>query len=183
MPESAFRAYAESKGFHPQTLQRWLDWPAADRLALAELAFALKIGDNQLRDFMDWCEEIALRDGITMAALLTGKAVNDIATDPRLGRADRVKKIKEWLRRLRFPRLAQTEDEIQGKIRALKLQPEIRLSVPPGLEGGRLEIHFSVTNQEDFTRLAEKLSAAAASSSSGEIFALLGGGTASSAAS
>lgn len=146
-----------------------------DRLALAELALALKIGDNQLRDFMDWCEEIALRDGVTMAALLTGKAVDDIATDPRLGRADRVKKIKEWLRRLRFPRLAQTEDEIQGKIRALKLQPEIRLSVPPGLESGKLEIHFSVTNQADFKRLADKLVAAAESSASGEIFALLGG--------
>lgn len=175
MSESAFRDYAESKGFHPQTLKRWLDWPAADRLALAELAMALKIGDNQLRDFMDWCEEIGLRDGVTMAALLTGKAVDDIATDPRLGRADRVKKIKEWLRRLRFPRLAQTEDEIHGQIRALKLQPEIRVSVPPGLEGGRLEIHFSVTNQEDFKRLAKKLSAAADSGASGEIFALLGG--------
>lgn len=175
MSESAFRGYAESKGFHPQTLKRWLEWPAADRLALAQLALALKIGDNQLRDFMDWCEEIALRDGVTMAALLTGKELDNIATDPRLGRADKVKKIKEWLRRLRFPRLAQTEDEIHGKIRALKLQPEIRVSVPPGLEGGRLEIQFSVSNREEFKRLAEKLAAAAESSASGEIFALLGG--------
>ena len=183
MSESAFRGYAESKGFHPQTLARWHSWPVADRLALAELALALKIGENQLRDLMDWSEEIVLRDGITVAALLTGKAVDDIATDPRLGRADKVKKIKESLRRLRFPRLAQIEDEIQSKIRALKLQPEIRVSVPPGLEGGRLQIEFSVTNQMDFKRLAEKLSVAADSSAIGEIFALLGGtaGTSESA--
>ena len=106
---------------------------------------------------MDWSEEIALRDGIAIAAIFAGKAVDDIATDPRLGRADKVKRIKESLRRLRFPRLARTEDEIQGKIHALKLQPEIRVTVPSGLEGGRLQIEFSVTNQQDFKRLADKL--------------------------
>ncbi len=61
-----------------------------------------------------------------------------------------MKRIKESLRRLRFPRLAQTEDEIHGKIRALKLQPEIRMTVAPGLEGGRLQIEFTVTNQSGF---------------------------------
>ena len=113
---------------------------------VAKLALDLKIGENQLRDLMDWSEEIALRDGIAIAAIFAGKVIDDIATDPRLGRADKVKRIKESLRRLRFPRLAQTEDEIHDKIRALKLQPEIRVTVPPGLEGGRLQIEFSVTN-------------------------------------
>jgi len=175
MSESAFRSFAESKGFHAQTLSRWLNWPAADRLALAELALALKIGENQLRDLMDWSEEIALRDGGTIAAIFGGKAIDDIATDPRLGRADKVKKIKESLRRLRFPRLAQAEDEIHSKIRALKLQPEIRVTVPPGLEGGRMQIEFSATNQQDLKRLAEKLVRAAESNVSSELFALLGG--------
>jgi len=147
----------------------------ADRLALAKLALDLKIGENHLRDLMDWSEEIAWRDGVAIAAIFAGKALNDIATDPRLGRADKVKRIKESLRRLRFPRLAQTEDAVQGKIRALKLQPEIRVTVPPGLEGGRVQIEFSVTNQQDFKRLAEKLAAAAETSCTSEIFALLGG--------
>jgi len=175
MSEIAFRSFAESKGFHASTLSRWLSWHAADRIALAKLALDLKISENHLRDLMDWSEEIALRDGIVIAAIFAGKAVDDIATDPRLGRADKVKKIKENLRRLRFPRLARTEDEIQGKIRALKLQPEIRVTVPPGLEGGRLQIEFSVTNRQDLKRLADKLAAAAESDFTGEIFTLLSG--------
>ena len=175
MSESAFQSFAAAKGFHPQTLARWLSWPAEDRGVLAKLALDLKIGENQLRDLMDWSEEIALRDGIAMAAIFAGKAVDDIATDPRLGRADKVKRIKESLRRMRFPRLVQVEDEIHGKIRALKLQPEIRVNVPPGLEGGRLQIEFSVTNQQEFKLLAEKLAAAAETTFSHEIFALLGG--------
>jgi len=175
MSESAFRSFAESKGFHAQTLSRWLSWQPEDRLALARLALPLKISENHLREVMDWCEEIALRDGATIATIFAAKSIDDIATDPRLGRADKVKRIKESLRRLRFPRLAQTEDAVQGKIRALKLQPEIRVTVPPGLEGGRVQIEFSVTNQQDFKRLAEKLAAAAETSCTSEIFALLGG--------
>jgi hypothetical protein len=175
MSDSAFRSFAESKGFHAQTVSRWLSWPAADRAVLARLALDLKISENHLRDLMDWGEEIALRDGISMGEIFTSKVVDDIATDPRLGRADKLKRIKESVRRLRFPRLARTEDEILVKIRALKLQPEIRLTVPPGLESGRLQIEFSVTNRQDLKRLVGKLAAAANTAATADIFALLGG--------
>jgi len=124
---------------------------------------------------MDWCEEIASRDRVTVAAIFADKVIDDIATDPRLGRADKVKKIKDSLRRLRFPRLARVEDAIQDKVREFRLQPEIRMTVPPGLEGGKLQIEFSVTNQQDFKRLADKLAAAAVSTVASEIFTLLGG--------
>ena len=75
-----------------QTLSRWLSWLEADRAALAKLALDLRISENHLRDLMDWGEEIALRDGIALAEIFAGKVVDDIATDPRLGRADKVKK-------------------------------------------------------------------------------------------
>ena len=65
--------------------------------------------------------------------------------------------------------------KLHGKIRALKLQPEIRLTVAPGLEGGRLQVEFSVTNQQELKRLADKLAAAAETDVTGEIFTLLGG--------
>jgi hypothetical protein len=175
MAETEIRAYATSKGFHPQTLERWLSWNAADGGALERLAFALKISENHLRDLMDWLEEVALRDGVSVQAVLNAKIVDDIATDPRLGRADKLKRIKEHVRRLRFPRLAETEDSIRAKIRELKLAPEIRLNVAPGLEGGNLHVEFSADNYDEFKHLAEKLKQAAEKSTPVEIFALLAG--------
>jgi hypothetical protein len=175
MSEREIRGYSTAKGFHPQTTERWLSWQAADADALARLAIALKIGENHLRDLMDWLEEIALRDGQPIYAILTGKAIDDSATDPRLGRADRLKRIKEQIRRLRFPRLAATEDAIESKVKELKLQPEIRLIAPPGLEGGQLRIEFSAASHGDLKRLAAKLHQAADQASMAEIFALLAG--------
>ena len=175
MSERQIRDYSTAKGFRPQTLERWLSWQADDAGALARLAFALEISENHLRDLMDWLEEIALRDRQSIHAILTSKSIDDSATDPRLGRADRLKRIKEQIRRLRFPRLAETEDAIRAKIHDLKLHPEIRLTVPPGLEGGQIRVEFSAANHEELRQLAARLKAAAESKRTAEIFALLSG--------
>lgn len=177
MAEAEIREYARAKGFHPQTLARWLSWDAADGCALERLVFDLKVSENHLRDLLDWLEEVALRDGVAVQAILASKAIDNIATDPRLGRADRLKKIKEQIRRLRFPRLAETEDVLRAKIQELKLHPEIRLSVPPGLEGGQIRVEFSAANQHELRRLANKLKDAGDHPLMPEIFQLLSGQT------
>jgi len=145
---------------------------------LAEIAFALKVSENQLRDAMDWLEEIALRDQSTIHEILGGSVITEIHTDPRLGRADKVKRIKDQLRRIRFPRLAETEDAIQKRIQSLKLQPEIRVSLPPGLEGGRIQVEISAASREELKRASKKLSDATENELTAEIFTLLSGGRA-----
>lgn len=124
---------------------------------------------------MDWLEEIALRDRRSIHVILASKSVDDVATDPRLGRADRVKRIKERIRRLRFPRLAETEDTICAKIQDLKLHPEIRVTVPPGLEGGQLRIEFAPASHAELKQIAAKLAEAVDKGSLAEIFDLLAG--------
>jgi hypothetical protein len=139
------------------------------------MAQIFKMGENHLRDIMDWLEEIALRDRSRVCDVLDSKVITDIKTDPRLGRADKLRRIKEQLRRSRFPRLAETEDAIRARIQALKLHPEIRLTVPPGLEEGRLRVEFSATNHEELKRLLAKLTEAKENSILPEIFDLLSG--------
>jgi len=169
------REYAKARGFHPRTLARWLGWEPPASAALCRLALELKIGENHLRDLMDWLEEIALRDDRAIDTILADRVIADIQTDPRLGRADKLKRIKEEVRRQRFPRLAQTEDELRARIAALKLQPEITLSAPIGLEGGRLRVEFSASSQQELKRLTAKLADAANQEAVREAFALLAG--------
>ena len=124
---------------------------------------------------MDWLEEIALRDGIAIGELLQSKTISDIKTDPRLGRADRLKRIKDQIRRIRFPRLSQIEDSIQSKIRQLKLPLAVRVSVPAALEGGDLQIEFTAGSPAEFKNILAKLGGAAESENLAEIFMLLNG--------
>jgi hypothetical protein len=71
--------------------------------------------------------------------------------------------------------LAGIEDAIRQKIQALKLPVEIRLSVPAGLEGGRLQVEFSATSLAELQSFTDQLSAAAASNFATDIFALMSG--------
>jgi hypothetical protein len=175
MGESAIRDYASSRGFHRQTLERWLGWAEADRDRLVDLAVGLKISENHLRDLMDWLEEISLRDGSTICEILAGSPIDSIRTDPRLGRADKLKRIKEQLRRWRFPRLAAIEDALTERIKALHLPAGIRLSAPPGLEGGRLKVEFCAGSSAEMRELTGRLRDATEGDAVTQVFALLAG--------
>jgi hypothetical protein len=137
---------------------------------------SLKISENNLREMMDWLEEIALREGKSIQNILSDRSIYDASTDPRLGRADRLKRVKEQLRRRRYPRLAQTEDQIRTYINALKLHPEIHFSVVPGLEGGQLKVEFQAGSLAELSELVAKLSAVLSLRPTAAIFELLSGG-------
>jgi len=177
MEESEIHTYANQRGFHRQTVERWFSWPPPDREALAMLVLSLKIGENHLREMMDWLEEIALRDGKSIENILADRPIYDASTDPRLGRADRLRRVKEQLRRRRYPRLAQTEDQIRSHINALKLHPEIHLSVVPGLEGGQLKVEFQSGSLAELSVVVAKLTEVMSLRPTAAIFELLSGDT------
>jgi hypothetical protein len=175
MAGEAILQYCTEKGFRSQTTESWLQLPEPDGAALLELAEALRMGENHLRDFLDWLEEIALRDGIAVRTVLGGEPIAKVLDDPRLGRNDKLKRIKEELWRLRYPRLAGTEEEIRRRLRELKLSPQIRMSAPVNLEGGALTVQLRAESQEELVRLARQLGEAAEKKGVAEIFQLLGG--------
>src|SRR3712207_3093283 len=119
MAEADIRAYASARGFHERTLERWLAWQEGDREALFAIAANLRAGENHVRDLLEWLEEIALRDSASIRNLLNGPAVIDTLSAPRLGRSDKLKRVKEHFRRARFPRLARIEDAIAARIQRL----------------------------------------------------------------
>ena len=167
--------YAREKGLHKRTLERWLQLLPADQEALLELTQALKLGENHFRDFLDWLEEIALRDGVGLCEVLKGESFVNTLSDPRLGRNDKLKRVKEELRRLRFPRLSRIEGEIQQKIRGLKLKPQIQMSIPRDLEGGALTVRVKATSYEELKRLVGEFGQAVDREAMREIFDLLKG--------
>ena len=175
MSEAAISEYAKTRGFHPHTLERWLSWQEADRDRLGDLAIALKISENHLRDLLDWLEEMSLRDKEKIHCILDLPEIASIETHPRLGRADKLKRIKEQLRRRRFPRLAALENSLAESVKALRLPAAIHLSIPPGLEGGRIKAELEAATASELKELSELLSNAAASEEMTRIFAILNG--------
>ena len=175
MIDQEIQTYCRLKGFHRQTEERWLGLTEADGEALFGLVRELKPGENHFKDLLDWLEEIALRDGVGVAQLLNADSFARITSDPRLGRNDKLKRLKEELWRRRFPRLAHIEMEIQRRIREMKLDPQLSISVPVGLEGGGVTIKIQATGYAELKRLGTEAARVAETDAMKEIFALLRG--------
>lgn len=167
--------YGKQKELPQRTLDRWLDLAEDDQEALLRLAQGLNLGKNHLRDFLDWLEEISLRDGVTPSNILKREPFIRITSDPRLGRGDRLKRIKEEMRRIRFPRLSQLEDEIKKRIRGLKLLPQIQMTIPSGLESGALTVCIKASSYEELRKLVGEIGQALDREGMKEIFSLLRG--------
>lgn len=152
--------YAQQKRLSVQTLLRWQAWSESDQIALLSIVQELQLGENHLRDFLDWCEEIQLRDGGTIAAVLSCSELRQ-PLESKLGRNDKLKVVKEALRRIRYPRLSQLEEELKAAIRALDLGSRVQVSFPPSLEGDEFTFVFKARNvaelRESLARLQQRI--------------------------
>jgi hypothetical protein len=178
MPEAnvfeRVRAWGAERRVRPATIERWTALADDDAEALLGLATRLRLGENQLRDLWDWLGEVALRDGVSLATLLAGTALQDPFMRG-LGRADELKVFKGALRRLRFPGLAAQEAQLAGLIARLGLPSSVRVEWPDFLEGDHLSISIDVRSPDALRTVAQALVAAAALPECAQIFALLDG--------
>ncbi len=153
-------AYAQEKRLSTDTLTRWRTWTTEDQAALLILASELQLNENHLRDFLDWLEEIALRDRCTVGAVL---AIPEIQRQLRAktARNEKLKAVKESLRKVRYPRLSRLEEDLRIAIKALDLGGRVRVSFPPTLEGDEVTVTITARNVRELddclTRLQRRL--------------------------
>jgi hypothetical protein len=169
---ASVRAYAVARRLPAALETRWLAWAAGDAAALLRLAEALGLGANQLDDLLTWLEEIAARETTCPAALLAAAEVQGILGAP-LGRGDKLKRVKAWLRRRRFPRLCALEEALEREVRALGLGAVVQVRFPAALEGDEVTVEIRARRPETLRAAVERLGAAVAGGAFDRIFALL----------
>jgi hypothetical protein len=164
--------YAQQKHLSPQTLARWQAWAEADQTALWEVVQELQLGENHLRDVIDWCEEIALRDDGTIAGLWARPEMQRPLTS-KLGRNDKLKAVKETLRKIRYPHLSRLEEDLQAAIKALDLGRRVQVSFPPSLEGDEMTVSIKARNAKELQDSVEQLRERLANGTIQQLFTLL----------
>jgi hypothetical protein len=152
--------YARDKHLSAQTLARWQRWTEVDQSTLLMLAQELQLGENHLRDFLDWLEEITLRDGGTVHDLLARPEITR-PLKAKLGRNDKLKAVKAALHKLRYPHLSRLEESLRTAVKALDLSSRVRVSFPPALEGDEVTVELKARNvtelREHLARLQQRL--------------------------
>jgi hypothetical protein len=164
--------FAAERRFRSATVERWLRLPEPDAGALLGLARQLRLGENQLADLWRLAEEIAAREQLTLAAVLESAGVLE-ARRREVGRNDRLRLVKDTLRRWRYPQLVAAEDRLRQLVRELDLPRNVEVGLPNFLEGDGLRLQIEINSPAALAAVAVALQRAAASPQCAEIFALL----------
>jgi len=170
---AALRAFTDERRYSTAAVERWLAMAPDDGAALLELARELRLGENQLRDLWDWAEEIATRDHLSVAHLLSVDPVRQARRARHVGRNDKLKLVKMALRRLRFPQLTSAETRLAALVRELNLPRNVRVRFPEFLEGDELRVEIVADSAASLAAAAERVGAAAGTDACKAIFVLL----------
>lgn len=151
---------------------RTADWPDEARAALAVVVDALRPSAHHLGDMLDWLDDVAGRDGTTAAAVLADAELRRILASGASA-PERLKRWKERLRRLRYPRLAERERAIAEHLRAMRCGPGVAVAPPPSLEGGVATFTIRARSAAELAAAVERLQRCIARGDVERLFALL----------
>jgi hypothetical protein len=137
-------------------LERWLAIDPQSRAAMFDIARTLRLRTGQLVTALDTLDEIAVRERVTVAAILDRVEVRRIANGS--GSApSRASALLEALRTLRYPLLKRTQEQLRSEISALKLPRGISIDLPRELGSDELTVSLRVRSGDDLAHLVDVL--------------------------
>lgn len=168
----ALRAWAEQRHLDRAHLERWLALDPDSAAALLEAAHRLRLRVGQLQDALGMLEEIALREGTQVSAVLARTALKRIleGVGPAPARA---RAFVAELRAMRFPRLGRVLERMKAEVGALKLPRTTSVLLPKDLGSDELRIEIRVRSGAEFSDSLRALAESAAGVE--RILDLLGG--------
>ncbi len=130
--------------------------PAA-AVAFAGLFDELKPSLNKQRELITLVREIGHREELTILALMTSDDLMGIVTDDNLDRTQKTRRIRNHLRRRRYPSLSGAEERFDDAVRALSLKRGMRVIPPRNFEGETYILQMPFKDQDELRQHEREL--------------------------
>jgi hypothetical protein len=150
----AIRRWAAVHHLPDAQLTRWLALAHEDRVVLREMAESLHLRTGQLVAAFELLEEIALRERVTIAAIIASTEIHRII-DGAGSAPGRARDLLDTLRSRRFPRLHRMTARLGKEIAALGLPGGIRVVLPKDLSSDEVRIEICARGGADMLRLID----------------------------
>jgi hypothetical protein len=154
--DAQIRELAAERRLPPSHIARWLAMDPQSRAAMLDIARSLRLRTGQLVTALETLDEIAVREHVTVAAILDRPDVRRIANGS--GSApSRASALLEALRTLRYPRLKEMQDELRFEVSAMKLPRGVSIDLPKDLGSDELTVSLRVRSGADLAHLLDAL--------------------------
>ncbi|KPJ62354.1 MAG: hypothetical protein AMS15_04220 [Planctomycetes bacterium DG_23] len=159
-----------------------LPFEAADRLALSNLFQNLRPSFNEAKEILRNMGDVARMQKKPIKEILALKEIERILQDetlPRpqagLSKGKKREHLRQTLKKLRYPLLSETREEMYKRLKALALSPEVRVTFDPTFEKEEIAITLEAKDEEKLACALKTLQAALAAGKFASIFSLLEG--------
>lgn len=159
LEEGQLRTIAE-EGWPARSVLPICAWRADARQTFLEIVEAIRPGANKLAELATWLEEIALRDDRPITAVIIDLRLRTISQDTSLAPQERLKVVREAVRRARYPNLAQLTRRTAELVGKLQIEPFVRVRPPEGFEGDAYEARFGFSSPEELRKVGRLLAEA-----------------------
>ena len=126
-------------------------------IAFTRLFDQLKIGLNKQKEIVTLVKEIARREGLPTQAVMEDNHFVEIMTHRDLDRGQKSRKLRAYLRKRRYPRIAEFEKKFEIYRKNLNLGNNIKLIPPKEFESTIYGLNMTFTNLEDLKTLQTRL--------------------------
>ena len=154
--DARIRELAAERRIPQSHVDQWLAMDLPSRAAMLDVALTLRLRTGQLVKALDTLDEIAVRERVTVAAILDRPEVRRIVNGS--GSApSRASALLEALRTLRYPLLKKIQEQLRSEISALKLPRGISIDLPRELGSDELTVSLRVRSAAELAHLLEAL--------------------------
>lgn len=168
----ATKAYIVNNEVSPGNAALFTEFPPQEQEDLLKLIEPLKLGTNRLKEFLTLMTEIRHREAVSLQEIIDDN-MRLTLHDENIPVPQKTEAIRGFLKRKRYPKLAEMEHEIRKKTEAMKLPPGISFSLPPYLEGDQARFAFSIQSTDDLRPIIRKLMEITENSSLDDILKML----------
>ncbi len=134
-----------------------LDLSERDRRLVFRLVYDLRLSKNKQIEVIDSLRDITRRDDCSVSGILDSTGMKCILKDNDLNIPQKARRVRRFIRKLRYPAIVRAEEDFLEMTRTLNLGDGIRLAPPPSFEGDRYRIDFQFGTIDELERKLKKI--------------------------
>jgi len=138
-----------------------LERQSFERQAIFNFFQKLRLGKNRQKEFLGLFQELSEITGQSYTQILENIEIQDVLSDNKITLPRKIDRIKEILRKIRYPIFTEVNEKFQTLKKQLNLPPNIMLRPPPFFEGEKYTIEFKFKNQSEYKKVVEILNSIA----------------------
>lgn len=151
------KVLAHHRRYPTKVLARWLDFAADDRKQIAKLISSAHFGSGATMEILNLLFELTTRDEASVEVILENDRTKAIMDDEKLSQNERGERLREAMKKLRYPMLEELERKFKKWAEDLKIPKGAKIRHTPYFEGDTLELSLNFKDTKGLKEMGKFL--------------------------